>query len=235
MSTVTTWLVTGASRGLGCELVRQLVAAPDNFVVAAVRNPDSASQLHALRPAQGSALHVVQLDVSSEESIRASVPEVEAILSGRGLDYLYNNAGMSAQDDGFNFSYEQLLAALQTNVAAPALLGAVYLPLLDKGSKKTIVNVSSGMGSLTQEHGSAMTTYCVSKAAVNMLTYKQVRTRPEIVAISLSPGWVKTDMGGSDAPLEPPESVAGQLKVVRGLRKKDAGKFLSYDGKELTW
>lgn len=58
---------------------------------------------------------------------------------------------------------------LQTNVAAPALLATLFLPLLEKGRKKTIVNVSSGMGSLTQDHGSSMTTYCISKAALNML------------------------------------------------------------------
>lgn len=62
-----------------------------------------------------------------------------------------------------------------------------------------------------------------------------MKTRPDIISIALNPGWVRTDMGGSYAPLEPKDSVAGQLKVVLGLKKEDAGKFLSYDGQELTW
>lgn len=62
-----------------------------------------------------------------------------------------------------------------------------------------------------------------------------MKTRPDIISIALNPGWVKTDMGGSYAPLEPKDSVAGQLKVVLGLKKEDAGRFLSYDGTELTW
>ena len=75
------------------------------------------------------------------------------------------------QDDAYNFSYEQLLAVLQTNVAAPALLAALFLPLLEKGAKKTIVNVSSSMGShtLLKDGESGMMAYYVSKAAVNML------------------------------------------------------------------
>lgn len=83
-----------APRGLGLELVRQLVAALNNFAIAAVRNPDTATQLKALKPAAGSELHLVQLDVSDEASIRASVGKAEAVLAGRGLDYLWNNAGI---------------------------------------------------------------------------------------------------------------------------------------------
>ena len=66
-------------------------------------------------------------------------------------------------------------------------------------------------------------------------TLKQVKTRSDITSIALNPGWVKTDMGGSAALLEPKDSVAGQLKVVLGLKKEDTGKFLSYDGQELAW
>ena len=66
-------------------------------------------------------------------------------------------------------------------------------------------------------------------------TQKQARARPDIVAVSLAPGWVQTDMGGAEAPLTPRESVTGQLEVVRRLRKEDSGKFFSYDGTELPW
>ncbi|KAH9836044.1 NAD-P-binding protein [Rhodofomes roseus] len=232
-NTASTWLIVGASRGLGLELVRQLIAT-SNTVIAACRNPSSASQLQALEPT-GAELHIIQLDVSSEESIRASVGKVEAVLNGRGLDYLYNNAGILAQDDAFNFSYSEFLAILQTNVVGPALLASLCLPFLEKGNKKTIVNVSSSMGGLTHDYGASAARYSASKAAMNMLTHKQAKTRPDLIVISLCPGWVQTDLGGVSAPLEPPESVAGQLKVVLGLKKEDTGKFIRYDGQELTW
>ncbi|TFY58890.1 hypothetical protein EVJ58_g6131 [Rhodofomes roseus] len=235
MTTVTTWLITGASRGLGFELVRQLTSMPNNLVIAACRNPSSASQLQALGHAAGAELHTVKLDVNSEESMRASVGQVEAVLKGRGLDYLYNNAGICPRDEAFDFSYSELLSLLQTNIAAPAMMGQLYAPLLAKGAKKTIVNISSGTASIGKDNGTAMATYSMSKTAVNMLTYKQSKARPEFTVISLSPGWVKTDMGGSSAALEPTESAAGQLKVVLGLTKGDSGRFFAYDGQELPW
>lgn len=82
------------SRGIGLELVRQLVSNPNNFVVATCREPSRASKLHALKESAKGQLHVVALDVSSEASIRGSVAEVSQILGGRGLDYLYNNAAV---------------------------------------------------------------------------------------------------------------------------------------------
>ncbi|KAH9924028.1 NAD(P)-binding protein [Fomitopsis serialis] len=235
MASVVSWLITGASRGLGLELARQLASTSNNIVLAACRNPSSASHLHALKPAEGAELHIVQLDVSSEESIRTSVATVEAVLNGRGLDYLYNNAGICPRDDAFDFSYDELLASLQTNVAAPALLGQLYAPLLEKGTRRTIVNVSSALGRFSRDSGAAVATYSVSKTAVNMLTFKQAKARPDFIVIALAPGWVKTDMGGAEAGLEPSQSVAGQLRVVLALRKQDSGKFLSYDGQELPW
>ncbi|EPS96143.1 NAD-binding protein [Fomitopsis schrenkii] len=237
MASISTWFITGAPRGLGLELVRQLVAALNNFAIAAVRNPDTATQLKALKPAAGSELHLVQLDVSDEASIRASVGKAEAVLAGRGLDYLWNNAGIVRRA---RRRVQLLVRAVPDRAAderrrAPPLLASLFLPLLEKGTKETIVNVSSSMGSLTEDHADRMETYCVSKAALNMVTHKQVKKPPDITSISLSPGWVKTDLGGPFAPLETKDSVAGLLKVVLGLKKEDTGKFLSYDGKKATW
>ncbi|TFY52499.1 hypothetical protein EVJ58_g9984 [Rhodofomes roseus] len=237
MAAVTTWLITGASRGLGLELVRQLSSTPNNVVIAACRNPASASELQALNPVENAELYTVQLDVLSETSIRASVTEVEKVLKGRGLDYLYNNAGVCPRDEVFSFDYSEFLALLQTNVAAPALLGQVYAPLLEKGTKKTIVNVSSTLGSIGTDLGETTATYSVSKTALNMLTYKQAKARPDFIVISVCPGWVKTDMGGAQAALEPSQSIEAQLKVVLGLKQEHSGKYYSasQNGKELPW
>lgn len=120
-------------------------------------------------------------------------------------------------DSAFDFSYQGLLETLQANVAGPALLAQVYLPYLDKGRRKVIVNVTSGLASIGLDFGAKNATYSISKMALNMLvrhdctfaahgcrswrdpkTYKQARARPDLIAYVIDPGWVKT--GGSIFP-----------------------------------
>ncbi|KAI0375971.1 hypothetical protein BV20DRAFT_976404 [Pilatotrama ljubarskyi] len=102
------------------------------------------------------------------------------------------------------------MTTLRTNVAGPVLISATYLPLLAESNKRTIVNISSTAGSISHASsiGTRNTTYAISKAALNMLTAKQKAERPDITAVSICPAWVKTDMGSSDAMLEPKDSVA---------------------------
>ncbi|OCH86259.1 NAD(P)-binding protein [Obba rivulosa] len=229
-----------SSRGIGFELVRQLLADPLNLVIAACRNPDGATALNALREsdtAKGE-LHVVELDVSDEASIRGSAKAVEQILGeGRGLDYLVNNAGANnGNDSAFAFSSEAFTRIFQTNVVGPALMGEAYLPYLLKSNRKVIVNMSSGLGSISLcQYGPQFMTYAIAKAALNMLTNKQAKACSELIVISLHSGWVKTDMGGEAAALEPHESVSGILNVVTSLESNDSGKFYKYDGEEWPW
>ncbi|CCM04760.1 uncharacterized protein FIBRA_06950 [Fibroporia radiculosa] len=236
MSESYTWLITGSNRGLGLELTRQLLTSPSNTVIASCRTPDKAAELHALKNTAKGTLHVIPLDVSSEQSIRDSVRHVDTILAGRGLDYLYNNAGVNpTYDSPFEFSYPEFLEVLQTNVGAPALLGQLYFPYLEKGTRKVIVNVSTGLASIGLNAGPKCNSYSISKTALNMLTYKQARARPDFTAIILDPGWVKTVMGGEGAVLEPEESVTGILKVVLNVTPKDSGKFWRYNGTQHPW
>lgn len=122
---------------------------------------------------------------------------VQGILGNEGLDYLYNNAGINPGiDDAFEFDHASFLKTLETNVAAPALISQVYLPLLEKGRRKVIVNVTSGLAGFALQskvqHAGNFSRYIISKTALNMLTYKQARARPDIIAIVLAPGWTKT-------------------------------------------
>jgi len=181
-------------------------------------------------------LHVVQLDVSDEHSIRTSVDRVKAILGDRGLNYLYNNAAVTqGNDSAFDHSYSGLMDTLKANVAGPALVAQLYLPLIEKGSRRVIANVTSGLASIGLDIGPKSTTYSISKAALNMLTYKQARARPDVIAFVLDPGWVKTKMGGPGAILEPRESVAGIIKVVTSATPAYSGKFYRFNGKEVVW
>ncbi|KAL1948582.1 hypothetical protein VTO73DRAFT_10388 [Trametes versicolor] len=237
----TTWLITGASRGIGLELVRQLLAAPSNLVIAACRAPSTASALAGLKAGAKGALHVVQLDVADFAGIRALPGVIGPILGGRGLDYLVNNAGILKGDTALTLDAAVLLETLRTNTVGPALLTAACAPLLDAGGRKTVLNVSSGLGSIAGAGGfpgtgpRAVASYSMSKAALNMFTYKVKMERPEWVAVTLAPGWVKTDLGGADAALEVADSVRGILKVVTEATVADSGKYLRWDGAVIPW
>ncbi|OSD04961.1 NAD-P-binding protein [Trametes coccinea BRFM310] len=233
----TTWLVTGSSRGIGFELVRQLVASSDNLVVAACRTPDKATALKGLKASAKGTLHIVQMDVSDFDSIRASAKQLEPILGEIGLDYLINNAAVASRDLPFALDPEELLQLMRTNVAGPAVVSQVCLPFLEKSVKKIILHISSTAGSLgsTSWIGAGYTSYSMSKAALNMLTLKQKAERPDLTLITLCPGPVKTDMNTENGQLEPEESVAGILKVITSVTAEDSGKFFSHDGKTIPW
>ncbi|OBZ65602.1 hypothetical protein A0H81_14507 [Grifola frondosa] len=231
-----TWLITGSSRGIGLELTRQLLTSPVNTVIATCRDPTGASALTALQDGAQGTLHIIALDVADEVSIRTAVKEAAVILGERGLDYLYNNAAINETDDtAFSFDPARLARAVHINVVGPALLAQACLPLLEKSTRKVVVNMTSGLASIGLDCGPKCTTYSISKAALNMLTYKQAKERSDFIVVCLDPGWVKTDMGGDGAMLEREFSVSHILKVVTALVSQDTGKFFRYNGEQLPW
>jgi len=218
--------------------VRQLLQSPSYTVFASCRTPANASALHALSSSKESTgkLHVLQLDVTSEESIKSAAAEVEAALQGNGLDYLINNAGMSPDRETIlNIKPADFVYTFKVNVLGPALVLQHFVPLLDRAADPIVVNLSSGMGSIGLDLGPSAASYSVSKSALNMLTYKLSKEKPNIISLAMSPGHVKTDMGGSHAVLEPKESIAGMLKVIHGLKPEDSGTFRAYDGTARPW
>ncbi|OJT03281.1 hypothetical protein TRAPUB_6149 [Trametes pubescens] len=236
----TTWLVTGANRGIGLELVRQLLASPSNLVVAACRTPAKATALEDLKKTAKGTLHIVQLDVSDFDNIRALPAQLEPILGTTGLDYLVSNAAIFVQDTPFTLDPEGLLSLVRTNVAGPALLAQVALPFLSAAPTKKVLHISSTAGSIASvvqmpPAYAANASYPISKAALNMLVYKQKVERPDLTVIALCPGWVQTDMGGSGASLTPEKSVSGIIKVITTATSEDSGKFLRYDGESVPW
>ncbi|KAI9058592.1 NAD-P-binding protein [Trametes sanguinea] len=249
-----TWLVTGASRGLGFALVKELVASSENLVVAACRNPEKTTALRGLKSGANGTLHIVRMDVSDFDSIRDCEKQLKPILGGTGLDYLINNAAIVSHDTPFALDPEEFLQVVRTNSAGPAVVSQVCLPFLEKGGKKAILHITSTGGSLQSvgRVGAGYTAYCMSKAALNMLVrpspclrfwreltviqaLKQKAERPDLIIITLCPGRVKTDMDPGQGTLEPEDSVAGILKVLSSLSADDSGKFFSYDGSAIPW
>ncbi|KAI0353823.1 NAD-P-binding protein [Trametes cingulata] len=230
------WLITGSNRGIGLELTKQLLQSPSNIVVAGCRSPPSATALNALAESNKGRVHVVQLDIADRKSVTDSVQKVTAALGDKGIDYIINNAGVNEADDrAFGMDLDALERTFHINVAGSAAVAQAFLPLLERGAKKTIVNVSSSLGSIGFDLGPVFASYSITKTALNMLTYKQAKERPDLTVISMCPGHLKTDMGGPNAALDVSVGVAGVLKVVHALTPADSGKFYSHDGAIRPW
>jgi NAD(P)-dependent dehydrogenase (short-subunit alcohol dehydrogenase family) len=222
-----TWLVTGANRGIGLAFAQALAARGDR-VVATARRPEKARDLAKL------SLRLEQLDVADEDS----VARLARSLSGEPLDVLVNNAGIG--DDGPSFeklSMADLERFFRVNAMGPAAVTRALLPNLRSGKRRTIVNLSSSLGSISDNDSGGWIAYRASKAALNQLTRTIAAElkRERFICIAISPGWVLTDMGGPGATLSPEDSVAAMLKVIDRLSVNDSGRFLDRRGKDMPW
>ena len=229
-------LVTGASRGLGLEFARQLLSRGTR-VVAACRHPGKAAALNTLAGQHPGRLHVLPLEVAEPKSHAELARELPLVLGDDGrLDLLINNAGVLHSGERFGgLSAANLDDSFRTNAAGPFLLTQALAPLLAAGAR--VANLSSGLGSIASTTRFGTPSYNISKAAQNMATALLAAALQErgIVVVALSPGWVRTDMGGEGAELEPAEAVAGMLQVIDGLAGGDSGRFLDWKGETLPW
>jgi NAD(P)-dependent dehydrogenase (short-subunit alcohol dehydrogenase family) len=227
-------LITGANRGLGLEFARQY-AADGWRVFACCRSPDKADQLQALAAPSGGRLSVHRLDVSDHAQIEA----LSGQLRGEALDILLNNAGVYGPNQMTlgHIDYRAWAEVFAVNVMAPTKMVESFLEQVARSRRKTIACVSSLMGSIAANRGGRHYLYRSTKAALNAVVKSlAVDLQPRGVAVvTVHPGWVKTDMGGPDADLEPAESIRGLRRVLDRLTPADSGKFLSYDGAELPW
>ena len=238
-------LITGANRGLGLEMVRQLaerVLRPRSAgtrgtrIFATCRQPAAAHELQALAAAHPS-VNVLPLDVADVDSRAALVAELSEHCDG--LDWLVNNAAINLQAGNLDALEEAALAEMfRVNSIAPLLLSLELLPLLRAGETPRVVHISSGAGSLENAARSLSNLgYSASKAALNMIMRKQANAWREegIIVFALGPGWVRTDMGGASADISVEESIAGCLRVIDALTMAYSGGFGNYTGAELPW
>jgi len=182
-------LVSGANRGIGAEIARQLAADHGFLVFAGARNPDDVAAHQGIEP--------IRLDVTDQAAVDAAVQAVE---SGPGrLDALVNNAGVYGDPVGAaEYDLGQAHEVLEVNTFGPWRLIEALLPLLRKSDAPRVVNVSSGAGQLSDMNG-GHGAYRVSKAALNALTRTLAWDERDIKVNAMCPGWVRTDMGGPGA------------------------------------
>ena len=126
---------------------------------------------------------------------------------------------------------------MRINTLAPAKIIGAFLENIRAGKQKKIANLSSGLGSIANLSLAGKYGYCASKAGLNMVSkgLSEWLKSENIIVISLSPGWTKTDMGGPEATNSVEESVSGMRRVITGLNLADSGRFWNFDGEELPW
>ena len=225
-------VVTGANRGIGLELVSQYLA-DDWQVYGCCRRPELATELTGLAP--NSALSIHQLDVGNPGSVK----KLALALSEQSIDLLINNAGIyGGERQSFgDIDYAQWTRVLEVNTLGPYRVSTALANPVGNSEQRLIVNVSSAMGSIERYTTGGHYIYRSSKAALNMVTVNlahDLRSRG-ITVLSVHPGWVRTDMGGSSADISPRTSAAGLRQLISNATIKDSGRFFSWDGSALPW
>lgn len=223
-----TYLITGANRGIGYEMTRQLLVQ-GHHVVATCRDLTNAKELASL----SGKLDLYELDVCSESASK----NLAAQLSGVTIDVLINNAGVMAKRQSLeDMDCAEWMTSFEVNAIAPWRIAVDFTAHLRASEQPRLITLTSQMGSL-ERAGSDRVAYRSSKAAANMamrtlaLEWKSFG----ITVCMLHPGWVRTDMGGSDAALGTIESATGLLHVIDGLTLSDTGRFLDYQGIDIPW
>ena len=229
-----TLFITGANRGIGLELVRQYFA--DGWkILATCRTPESASELAALADAHADRIEILELEVTDWER----TAELGRTLADTPIDLLLANAGIRGRgaDDFGTVDPAEWEEAHRVNTIAPVKLVEALLPSLERADKPTVVIVSSIMGSIQSNPDGGFYGYRASKAGANAVTRSlslDLKSRG-VTVVCMHPGWVKTDMGGENAPVEVVESADGMRRVIRALGPEHSGRFFQFDGTELPW
>ena len=218
-----TVLVTGANRGIGLELCRQLVARGETVIgTCRCRSPE---------------LEKLGIEVFDEVDVTSDqrVGEMARQLNGRWIDILINNAGILTRESLEDLDFGRMRRQFEVNSLGPLRVTHALLPNLPPGAK--VVIITSRMGSIGDNSSGGRYGYRMSKAAVNMagvsLAYD---LRPHGIAVTiLHPGFVRTDMTGGEGLIDPPESASGLLARIDELTLETSGRFWHEDGERLPW
>jgi NAD(P)-dependent dehydrogenase (short-subunit alcohol dehydrogenase family) len=226
-------VVTGANRGIGFEISRQLATRGAQVVLTARKSGAGKAAARRLA-AQNLAVQFRPLDVMSRKSVVA-LREFLKQTYGR-LDVLINNAGIIASGDapGLKVSMETVRVTFETNALGPLQLSQALAPLLQRSKRARIVNISSGMGAFSEMEGD-YAAYRISKTALNAVTAilaAQLRDRTAVNAAC--PGWVRTDMGGRSAERDVKEGADTPVWLALDAPQSLTGKFLR-DRKVISW
>jgi NAD(P)-dependent dehydrogenase (short-subunit alcohol dehydrogenase family) len=225
-------LVTGANKGIGFEVARQL--ARKSFHVFLGARDEKAGRAAEEKLRNEGEVTFLKIDIADKANIKRAAEEFSR--QADHLDTLVNNAGILLDDDKdlLTITPEIFETTLRTNTLGPLLVSQAFVPLLKKSAAPRIVNVSSGGGQLADGADGWAPGYCLSKTALNGVTSQLTAALPEFAVNSVCPGWVRTDMGGATATRSIAEGAAGIVWLAADAPQKETGKFWR-DRKVIPW
>ena len=225
-----TALITGANRGIGLAFAR--ACAADGWRVhACCRRPERAG---GPGPVSGGDMVVHRLDVCE----RRSVADLASALGGEAIDLLVNNAAISGGEQSFGaIDYASWEQTWRTNVIGPYRVAEAFADRVAASALRCMAFISSSSGSIARVDSGGGYIYRASKTALNMVVVNLAKDLAGrgITVLALHPGWVRTDMGGPEAPVSPEESVAGMRRVIAESGPERSGTCRDFRGEPLPW
>ncbi|MDH5546938.1 MAG: SDR family oxidoreductase [Gammaproteobacteria bacterium] len=230
---MTNILISGTSRGIGLEMVRQS-AQRGWRVFACCRNPTDANELHDLAASSAGKVSVHPLDMNNFEQIQALAKTIE-----EPIDILVNNAGRygSMQQRFNDVDVDDWIKTFRVNTIAPYQMVEAFIEHLERGERKLIATLTSKMGSIDDNGSGSCYIYRSSKTALNAVVKSlSIDLKSRGITCTLHhPGWVKTEMGGPNAEISTAESVAKMFAIMDRVTIKNSGRFFDIDGSVIPW
>ena len=234
-----TVMVTGANRGIGYEHVAQY-AQKKWKVIACTRQPEKAIDLLQLQDKYGANFIIEELEVTNHNQ----VDDLSQKYSNTAIDILINNAGTGGPE-GMpgamdyqkidNMNYQIWRDILEVNLLAPFKVATSFHKQISISDKKTLIMMSSDLGSVSQNTFGGLHSYRASKSGLNIVAKGMSNEWKDIIVVALAPGWCRTYLGGAEAEIDPMDSVEDQQKMFESLTESDSGKFLDRFGNEVPW
>jgi NAD(P)-dependent dehydrogenase (short-subunit alcohol dehydrogenase family) len=228
-----TALITGANKGIGHEVARQLAAKGFHVFVGA-RNAKAGRKTEEEIAKKCGKATFLEIDVSDDDSVTNAAREFSNMEGC--LDVLVNNAGIIVDGDNgvLEMSDDLFRKTLETNALGPLRVTRAFAPWLRKSTAPRVINVSSGGGQLTGGADGWAPAYCISKTALNGVTVQLAAALPKFAVNSVCPGWVRTDMGGQNASRSVEEGADTIVWLANEAPQDLTAKFLR-DRKEIPW
>ncbi len=220
-------VITGAGRGLGLELTTQALHQVDT-VMATAREPEKSEGLNALLKKFPATLQIVKVDITAADAPKRIA---SAIDSWDCLDVVINNAGILRE----GMTLDDFQQSFHVNSVAPLFITKALFAKLRKSKHPRAIHISSLMGSIDDNSSGGHYAYRASKTALNMINKCLAVEETWLTSTVFHPGWVQTDMGGSNAPTSVQESAAGLLNAMDNVEKEDSGCFYDFRGDKIAW
>src|SRR5215467_11495485 len=228
-----TALITGANKGIGQEVARELAAKGFHVFIGA-RNPKAGRKAAEEIANQGGKATFLEIDVDDNDSVTTAAREFSNIKDH--LDVLVNNAGIivDGHDAILEISDDLFRKTVETNTLGALRVTRAFVPFLRKSKTPRVINVSSGGGQLSGGADGWAPAYCISKTALNGVTVQLAAALPKFAVNSMCPGWVRTEMGGENASRSVEEGADTIVWLASDAPQDLTGKFLR-DRKEIPW